>query len=164
MPFLKGTCNLRLETPTLLTDLSLSPPSVLRGVPFRYQLQWRQAVCSHLGQSERQSGGCVCSEHAWADPSEATSTWGPGQLSWAVSHQGSHIQLPTWIRCCLGTTFNKGSPHLPNKPAMPWAAISISVPRSRAVVCMAILREQACGWQRPVGPGEPGRGLLLERL
>lgn len=65
------------------------------------------------------------------------------------------MNLPTLIRCCLQNAFSKGSHHLPNDLTVPWAAISISVSRHRAVACMPTLSGQACGWHCPGGLGEP---------
>lgn len=38
----------------------------------------------------------------------------------------------TWLRCCSGTHFSKGSHRPPNKPTVPQAAINISISRYMA--------------------------------
>lgn len=63
--------------------------------------------------------------------------------------------LPTWNRCGLGTHFSKGSHHLLSESTIPWASISITVPRHRAAACVPTLSRQASGWQCPDGLSNP---------
>lgn len=62
---------------------------------------------------------------------------------------------PTWNRCGLGTHFSKGSHHLLSESTIPWASISITVPRHRAAACVPTLSRQASGWQCPDGLSNP---------